>query len=160
MILLLMGVSGTGKTTLGRLLAKKLGWDFLDADDFHPEANRRKMQQGIPLDDKDRQPWLHLLRAGMKTHLSSNANIVLACSALKQSYRSLIIQPGEAVRLVFLHGSRELLESRLRGRTNHFMPASLLDSQLADLEVPIGALDVDVKDDPETLTDRIVQGLK
>ena len=160
MILLLMGVSGSGKTTIGTLLAQKLGSEFLDADDFHPEANLNKMHQGIPLTDQDRLPWLHLLRAEIEQHLASGKNAVLACSALKQSYRDLLIHPGESIRLVFLHGSRELLESRLQHRTGHFMPANLLDSQITDLEVPHDALRVEVGDNPEMITDRIVQGLK
>lgn len=125
-----MGVSGCGKSTVGRLLAEKLDAKFIDGDDLHPEENKAKMAAGIPLNDDDRWPWL----AKVGTSLTAEENIVIACSALKRGYRERILSfSGETV-FLHLHGTRELLADRLHSRTNHFMPAALLDSQLATLE--------------------------
>jgi len=138
-----MGVTGSGKTTIGRALAESLNWQFVDADDFHPPANVAKMRAGIPLDDTDRAPWLAALRAAIDNWLRSKTNVVLACSALKQAYRDqLMFSPD--VRLVYLRGSRDLIAHRLTERRDHYMDPGLLTSQFAALEEPTNALVVDV----------------
>jgi gluconokinase len=151
MVILLMGVSGSGKTTVGRRLAGELGWDFADADDFHPPANIAKMSGGHPLDDADRAPWLAALRAHIDGCLAHGKNAVVTCSALKARYRRTLLADPAQVRLVYLHGSRELLRARLAARTDHFMKPELLDSQLAALEPPATALALDIADPPEKL---------
>ena len=143
MIVLLMGVSGSGKTTVGQALSKQLGWEFADADDFHPAANVEKMRHGIPLIDLDRAPWLASLRAVIVGWLAARKNGVLACSALKQAYRDeLAVDPQ--VRVVFLKGSPALLHERMQTRRGHYMKEGMLDSQFATLEEPKGAITVDV----------------
>ncbi len=149
-VIVVMGVSGSGKTTHGRALAAALGWDFADADDFHPPANVAKMSAGAPLDDADRAPWLASLRAEIERRLAAESPLVLACSALKQAYRDALWADRPRMRLVFLDGPRELLATRLDERPGHYMPASLLDSQLADLERPSDAVRIDISDTPET----------
>jgi gluconokinase len=149
MVIILMGVSGAGKTTLGKRLAEVLGWRFQEGDDFHPPANVAKMTAGIPLTDEDRAPWLQQLRRLITEALAREENVVLACSALKQSYRRLLTVDPTRVRWVYLWAPREVLSHRLAKRTGHFMPLSLLDSQLATLEVPEEALQVDVTPGPD-----------
>lgn len=124
------GVSGVGKTTIGQALAERLGYPFLDADDFHPAENLQKMKSGIPLDDKDRMPWLDRLGA----EISQHEDLVVACSALKKVYRDRLISRATGIQFVILTAPRRDLEQRLSSR-DHFMPPSLLDSQLADLEI-------------------------
>lgn len=126
-----MGVAGCGKTTIAELLAARLGWPHAEADDFHPEANVAKMASGIPLTDADRQPWLESLRDWIT---SQHQDVVVTCSALRRPYRDTLRGSSANVRFVHLHGSRELLAARMGARTDHFMPVSLLDSQLATLE--------------------------
>jgi gluconokinase len=135
--LVVMGVSGSGKTTIAALLAKELGWAFEDADWFHPPANIEKMQSGIPLTDADRRPWLEAI-ARMIEHTSvSGGHCVVACSALKRDYRTILVgEHPEAVRLVYLKGDKEMIANRMAARHDHFMPTTLLDSQLATLEEP------------------------
>jgi gluconokinase len=139
MIVLIMGIAGCGKTTVGQHLAAALGWPFFDADDLHPAANIAKMASGRPLDDADRAPWLERLRQLIDEHAAAGASAVLACSALKQSYRERLLGGCAAARLVYLQASRALLAVRLHERAHHFFPAALLDSQLAVLEEPGGA---------------------
>ncbi len=155
MVILLMGVSGSGKTTIGCLLAGALGWEFHDADELHSAANRDKMHRGIPLTDADRAPWLSSVRALIDGCIARNANAVVACSALKQSYRKEIVADASKVRVVYLKGSPELIAQRLANRSGHFMPASLLPSQIAALEEPRDALTVDISGTPQQIADSI-----
>jgi len=140
MIVLVMGVAGVGKTTIGEPLARALGWRFLDADDYHPPENVAKMKAGIPLQDADRWPWLGRLNRELK----EVENAVLACSALKESYRARLAQGIAEFRVVYLHGSDTLIRARLESRQHRYMPAALLDSQLAALEPPARAIAIDV----------------
>jgi gluconokinase len=144
MVVVLMGVCGCGKTTVGRTLAEELGWPFLDADDFHPAANVAKMRAGTALTDDDRWPWLDRLAAEMAAINARGAHAVLACSALKQSYRDRLARAGD-VRFFHLKGDRATIAPRLAARPGHYMPASLLDSQLATLEEPADATVVDIR---------------
>jgi gluconokinase len=148
MVVILMGVAGSGKTTTGRRLSEQLGWKFYDADDFHPPANIDKMSRGLPLDDADRLPWLLALRELIRARLSQGESAVLACSALKESYREYLLI-DERVRLVYLSGDSALIRERLRGRRDHFMRPELLDSQLAALEEPARGFRVDVSAAPD-----------
>lgn len=143
MIVLIMGVAGAGKTTVGTLLAGQLGWEFADADNFHSAENVEKIRRGLGLTDEDRVPWLRDLRAAMVGWIADARNVVLACSALKESYRQqLMVGPG--VRLVYLQGTREVIAERLRARHGHFAGEQLLASQLAILEEPRDAVVVSV----------------
>ena len=135
MVVVLMGVAGSGKTTIGRLLAEELGWKFYDADDFHPPANVEKMASGCPLEDADRLPWLEALRDLIRGCLERGEGAVVACSALKESYREYLLV-GEGVRLAYLKGDHELILERLGKRRGHFMKPKMLDSQFAALEEP------------------------
>jgi len=138
-IVVVMGVSGSGKSTIGAALARRLGWEFLDADEYHPPGNVAKMSAGTPLEDADRWPWLERLNQ----ELRRRADVVLACSALKESYRQALC--GDlGCRIVHLRGSFQLLSARMRERKHRYMPASLLESQFAALEPPAGAIDIDV----------------
>jgi gluconokinase len=150
-----MGVSGSGKSTIGEPLAGRLGWPFFDADEFHPPENVAKMASGVPLTDADRWPWLALLNAKLK----GEKNAVLACSALKQSYRDALATGLADCRFVHLRGSIELIRARLAERQHRYMPASLLDSQFATLEPPLGAIDVDIAQAPAHCVDRIIASL-
>ena len=141
-----MGVTGSGKTTVGRLLARKLGWKYFDADDFHPAGNLDKMRSGIALDDNDRQPWLEGLRDLIRDSLKSGENAVLACSALKEKYRRLLLI-DERVKLVFLKGDFQLIRRRLRKRRGHYMNPALLESQFATLEEPNESIEIDISSD-------------
>jgi gluconokinase len=134
LILIVMGVSGSGKSTIGGILAGRLGWPLAEGDDFHPPENVAKMAAGHPLDDADRGPWLARIREWMDAQESAGRSGIVTCSALKRRYRD-VLRDGE-VTFVYLHGTREQLLARLTARQGHFMPASLLDSQLADLEPP------------------------
>ena len=135
MIIIIFGVSGAGKTTVGDLLARELGWHFFEADDFHSPANIKKMRRGVPLTDDDRWPWLETLRELIKQRVASHENAVLACSALKRAYRKHLRVSVE-VKLVFLRGDYALVAEQLRHRRGHFMDPGLLRSQFADLEEP------------------------
>lgn len=150
----LMGVAGSGKTTVGRLLASELGWKFYDADDFHPPANVQKMASGIPLDDRDRLPWLETLRALIRSTLDGGDSGVLACSALKASYREHLLLDGR-VKLVYLKGDAKLIRERLETRRGHFMRSEMLDSQFAALEEPEGEAHVDIAATPAEIVGAI-----
>lgn len=156
---LLMGVSGSGKTTVGRLLAAKLGWRFLDADDFHSASNIAKMSSGIPLADDDRLPWLESLRRELELRRAAGESCVLACSALKERYRETLRASGMPLVVVHLRGREDLLRGRSSVRVGHFMPSGLLGSQMADLEPPRDALEMDVSASPEEVTAAIVRAL-
>ena len=151
-----MGVSGSGKSTVGRRVAERAGCGFVDADDFHSEANRRKMASGLPLDDGDRWPWLESLRDRIREMNGRGETLVLACSALKEAYREVLREAGPQVVFVHLRGSREQLLERISAREGHFFPAALLDSQLADLEVPAEALELDISAPAEDLAVQIL----
>ncbi len=152
----LMGVSGAGKTRIGRLLAAELGWAFLDADDLHPVANREKMASGRPLDDADRRPWLRRVRRAIEGRLERREAVVVACSALKRAYRDLLRRDLAGVQIVHLRGDAGLIASRLAAREGHFMPPGLLASQLEALEEPSAKCwTVDVNATPEAIAARI-----
>jgi gluconokinase len=144
MIVVLMGVSGSGKTTVGRALAQELGWEFLDADAFHPEANVAKMASGIALTDADRWPWLDRIVVQLRAVNERGGHAVLGCSALRQAYRDRLSRAGE-LRWVYLKGDAATIEPRLASRRGHYMPPSLLASQFATLEEPTAALVVDIR---------------
>ena len=153
-----MGVAGSGKTTIGTLLAEKLRWQFADADDYHPAANVIKMSAGHALSDEDREPWLQTLRANIETWTSKDDFTVLACSALKASYRQLL-QINDSVSIVYLKGDFELLQKRLSNRQGHFMKTTMLQSQFQTLEEPEGACTVDASEDPQRIIEEICQKL-
>lgn len=155
MIVVLMGVTGAGKTTVGLLLAKALGAEFAEGDSYHPRSNVEKMRRGIPLDDADRRPWLEALSAEIGRWLAEDRTVVLACSALKQSYRDLLAAGRPGVVFVHLKGEQALLRARLERRQGHYMPPSLLASQLATLEEPEDAITIDVAAPPEALVEQI-----
>lgn len=143
-VVILMGVSGAGKTAVGHELAAALGWEFHDADDLHPAANKRKMHAGVPLTDQDREPWLRAVRALIDRLLAAGRRAVIACSALKQSYRDLLMADPATVRIVYLRGTMDLIAARLEARPGHFMNPHLLRSQFDTLEEPSDALSVDI----------------
>ncbi len=159
MVVILMGVSGAGKTTVGQRLAVSLGWRLLDADDFHPPANIDKMGRGIPLEDPDRWPWLDRLNALVREAEARGENVLLACSALKARYRERLAAGCVAARWVYLKGDFALIESRLNARKGHYMKAGLLQSQFAALEEPADALVADIAGDPGQIAERLVQQL-
>lgn len=154
-VILIMGVAGCGKTTVGAKLAQGLGWDFRDADDFHPQENVAKMAAGIPLTDEDRAPWLEAIRTFIDTKLWTQTSAVVTCSALKERYRAVVVTDPSRVKLVHLHGDYALLLERISQRQGHFMKESMLKSQLETLEAPRDALTLDVGNTPEALVSQI-----
>jgi gluconokinase len=154
-VVIVMGVSGSGKSFLGSRLAAALGWRFLEGDDFHPPANIAKMSAGIPLDDADRAPFLAAIRAEIEASLSRGEGTVIACSALKESYRRTLVVDPSRVKIVHLSGSPALIGERLARREGHFMKASMLPSQLAALEAPRDALVLDAASDPAAMIARV-----
>ena len=159
MIVLIMGVSGSGKTTVGRLLADTLRWQFVDADSFHSPSNLKKMSAGTPLSEQDRRPWLDALGAAIDRWISEGRNVVLACSALTASARRILISGNPTVKLVYLKGHIGLIQARLARRPHHFMPQELLASQFDTLEEPADALTVDAGWSPDAITAHIITSL-
>jgi gluconokinase len=162
-VVLLMGVSGSGKSTVGAGLAKRLGWAYAEADDFHPAANIDKMSAGLSLNDEDRAPWLADIRAWIDTRASSGRPAVVTCSGLKRRYRDFLVGGRPQVRLALLDCDRDVLERRMAARSEHFFRAELLDSQLRDLEFPHPderVLTVSADQPPDAIVDAIVSGLR
>lgn len=160
--LIVMGVSSSGKSTIAKALAEKLGWRFADGDDFHPKANVEKQRAGHPLTDADRWPWLQSIADEIDRVTAAGDRIVFACSALKRAYRDLLRHGRHDIRIVYLDGTKELIASRMAARKDHFMPTSLLDSQFATLEVP-GAdeqpITVSIDDDIDGIVAAIIRQL-
>jgi gluconokinase len=157
-VILVMGVSGSGKTTIGKLLAESLQWEFSDADSFHSKENIEKMRRGIPLSETDRIPWLQNLETAIKYWLQENQNVVLACSALKESYRQFLISDDDThqcIKIVYLKGSYELIQTRLQERHNHYMSEKLLDSQFETLEEPLNSICMDIENSPQVIVEKI-----
>jgi len=157
MILIIMGVSGSGKTTVGKILADRSGYKFYDADDFHSKESIEKMQKGIGLTDNDREQWLRDIRDRV---INKEDNVVIACSALKKSYRDFLSLPNKGIVYIYLKGDRQILEKRLSERKGHYAGADLLDSQLATLEEPGNVLTIDIRNKPEVIVDRIINNLE
>jgi gluconokinase len=153
---IVMGVSGSGKTSVGKALAKHLGWDFYDADDFHPPENVAKMASGTPLNDSDRAPWLASLHDMISSNLTRNRPGVLACSALKEHYREQLMDGIESVQVVYLKGSYELIWSRMKARTDHYMKPHMLKSQFETLEEPKNALTIDISMSVDDIVKKII----
>ena len=152
-----MGVSGSGKTTVGQALARKLGWDFFDADDFHPPEYIAKMAAGIPLDDSDRAPWLAALHDQLLSTLKAGRHPVLACSALKGKYRVQLLEDMDGIAIIYLKGSYNLIWSRMSTRESHYMKPEMLQSQFDALEEPEDAIVLDVKMSVEEMIDTITK---
>lgn len=160
MVILLMGVSGSGKTTIGKKLAERLGWRFYEGDQFHPPENIVKMSAGIPLTDEDRLPWLNTIHNLIQTQLQNGQSAVIACSALKKSYRERLLKGNPGVRIVYLKGDEELIRQRMEKRESHFMKAAMLSSQFKTLEEPDGVLTVDISQDPSMIVNTIERELQ
>jgi carbohydrate kinase (thermoresistant glucokinase family) len=160
--LIIMGVSGSGKSTIGEALAKRLGWRFEDGDSFHPPSNVAKMKAGHPLNDDDRKPWLEAIAAEIARVAAAQDHVIIACSALKRAYRDILIHGRRDTRIVFLDGSEALIAARLQKRKGHFMPAGLLASQFEALEMPAAdehVVSVSIDAEVETIVDDIARKL-
>ena len=158
--LIVMGVSGSGKTSVGKGLAESLGWDFFDADDFHPPENVAKMASGIPLDDSDRAPWLTALHDLISSSLKQNKPGVLACSALKERYRQQLMTGHAGVQLVYLKGSYDLIWSRMIVRKEHYMKPHMLEGQFEALEEPANALTIDISSPVDEILSKVLEQMK
>jgi len=156
---ILMGVAGSGKTAVGKAVATRLNWLFLDADDFHPAANIEKMKHGIPLNDQDRIPWLQALRDKQRRLLAEGRSVILACSALKESYRQLLSDDVAGIRFVLLDVDQETIRQRLQHRSAHFFPKELMDSQFAALEKPKDAIIIDARKPLNEVIDRVLEAV-
>ena len=158
-VIYIMGVAGSGKTTIGKLLSDAIGIPFFDADDFHSSANTKKMQAGLPLTDEDRQPWIERLNElGIKQSKLNGA--IIGCSALKEKYREQLEAGITKCSWIFLQGDYDIIYERMKKRSHHFMPAQLLQSQLESLEIPAAALTIDIGNEPAEIVNNIVQYLK
>lgn len=155
-----MGVEGSGKTTIGKMLAEKLGWKFYDADDYHPKSNIDKMQRGMALNDDDRRPWLAEVRKLISFSLNLNEPSIVACSALKKSYREYLKREEDNVIFVYLRGDKDTISKRLAFRKGHIAGMELLESQLQTLEEPQDAITADIANKPEAITDYIIKKLE
>jgi gluconokinase len=161
-VIIVAGVSGSGKTTIGTMLAERLGWDYAEADSFHSEANIAKMAAGHPLNDEDRLPWLRSIAAWITERLATDRPGVVTCSALKRKYRDLLTEGRSEVAMVLLDGDRDLIAARLQARKGHFFKAPLLDTQFADLELPSPDEDVllaPITGTPAETVDHIIKAL-
>lgn len=156
---IVMGVSGCGKTSVGESLAQFLGWDFYDADDFHPPENIAKMADEIPLDDSDRTPWLASLHELISSSLKADRPGVLACSALKKRYRRQLMDGNDGVQIVYLKGSYDLIWSRMKKRTDHYMKPQMLKSQFETLEEPSNALTIDISLSVDEIVREVITNL-
>jgi carbohydrate kinase (thermoresistant glucokinase family) len=156
---ILMGVAGSGKTAVGKGVETRLNWLFLDADDFHPAANIEKMKQGIPLNDQDRIPWLRALRDELTRLLGEGRSVILACSALRESYRQLLSDDMAAMSFVLLDVDQETIRQRLQHRSAHFFPKELMDSQFAALEQPKEAIIIDARKPLDEVIDRVIKAI-
>jgi gluconokinase len=155
MIVVVMGVSGCGKTTVGRLLAQRLGWIFHEGDEFHSAANIAKMSEGTPLTDGDRWPWLAAIKQEIGRCIASGSNAVIACSALRGTYRSYLAAGVPELRFVYLRGDAPTILDRMKSRESHYMKSGMLDSQIASLEEPSDAIDVDIRNSPDAIVTHI-----
>jgi gluconokinase len=160
MFYVIMGVSGSGKSTIGKLLGDRTGWAFYDADDFHSTANIDKMNCGIALTDSDRLPWLTTLQQLIAAHLNSDRPGILACSALKAQYRQILGGTSSEVMFVYLQGDYDCIQARIQQRLGHFMSSELLRSQFDTLEIPHDALIIDIRLNPEEIVDKILESAR
>lgn len=158
-VIIIMGVAGSGKTTIGQALAERLQWNFADADDFHSDANVRKMTAGEALTDDDRAPWLLSLSSNIQNWIETGKSTVLACSALRESYRDVLQTDDERVALIYLRGNFDLFEQRLSHRSGHFMKSSMLESQFQTLEEPEHACIIDASKNPDEIVDEVLRRL-
>lgn len=159
MIIVIMGVSGCGKTTVGRLLAEDLGWSFYEGDDFHPPENVAKMRKGVALNDTDRRPWLERLQKLIVELNRRGESAVLTCSALKASYRRSLREADDGIAIVYLRGDYDLIRRRMKERRGHYMPVALLKSQFAELEAPERAIEIEARHRPEVVVKKIEEAL-
>jgi gluconokinase len=159
-VIILMGISGSGKSTVGALAAQRLGWKFLDGDDYHPQANIEKMRNGTPLTDEDRAPWLERIHQVILEQLASHTPTIIACSALKEAYRKILIKNLNDIAFVHLQISYETVLSRLQQRKGHFFPKDLVTSQLSTLETPHHVIMLDANQPLEKVTDLLSQSVK
>ena len=156
MILLVMGVAGSGKSTVGRMLAERLSWVYLEADDFHSAANKEKMHRGVPLSEADRLPWLGAIHSELRALDAEEKNVVLACSALREQYRCILMEELD-VKVVYLRGSKKLIAERLRNRASHFAGEAILDDQFAVLQEPRKALVMEITAEPKSIVEQVLQ---